>query len=82
MENLIDLNWQEASVRGRSKREIYRLMTMKAKCYLPPEPQATSEFVHDVMTGKKKVWIPVAYHYQGAEAQRRYHDSRTADTWP
>ena len=53
MDNYADLNGQEAAVRGRSKREMYRLMTMKAKCYLPPESQVTSEFVYDIMVGKK-----------------------------
>ena len=54
MERLEVLNWQEAAIRGRSKREIYRLLIMKAKCYLPPEPQANSDFIHDIMVGKKE----------------------------
>ena len=55
MEDHGELNWQEAAVKGRSKREIYRLMTMKGKYYLPPEDQTTSDFIHDVLVGMKKV---------------------------
>ena len=57
MKNFETLNWQEAEVKGRSKREIYRLMTIKGKYYLPPEPQADSDFIHDIMVGRKKVRI-------------------------
>ena len=55
MEDYEDLNWQEVSVKGRSKREIYSILVVKGKYYLPPESQANSTYIHDVMNGKKKV---------------------------
>ena len=55
MDNRINLNWKDAAVKGRSKREIYQILTMKGKFYLPPETQTTSDFIHDIMVGKKKV---------------------------
>ena len=55
MEDYEDLNWQEVAVKGRSKREIYRILAMKRKYCLPPESQTNSAYIHDVMNGKKKV---------------------------
>ena len=55
MEQTVNLNWKEAAVKGRSKREIYQLLAMKGKFYLPPESQANSDFIHDIMVGRKKV---------------------------
>ena len=49
------LNWKEIAVKGRSKREIYSILVMKGKFYLPPESQTNSDFIHDIMVGKKKV---------------------------
>ena len=50
-----ELNWQEASVKGRTKKEIYRIILMKGHYYLPPEVQWSSDFIHDIMVGKKRV---------------------------
>ena len=42
-------------VKGRSKREINRILAMKEKYYLPPESQTNLTYIHDVIKGKKKV---------------------------
>ena len=55
MEEFESLNWHEAAAKGRSKREIYTILVVKGKFYLPPEAQASSDYVHDVMTGRKRV---------------------------
>ena len=57
MEDYEDLNWQEVAVKGRSKREIYRILAMKGKYYLPPESQANLACIHDVVNGKRKLAI-------------------------
>ena len=54
------INWQEIAVKGHSKKEIYRILTLKGKYYLPPEPQANSDFIHDIMVGKKKVRLIIS----------------------
>ena len=54
MEEMESLNWQEASIKGRSKREIYKLFVTRGKYYLLLESQTSSDFIHDVMWGKKK----------------------------
>ena len=55
MDNHMSLNWKDAAIKGRSKREIYQILTMKGMFYLPPESQAKSDFIHDIMVRKKKV---------------------------
>ena len=34
------LNWQEVTVKGRSKKEIFRILVLKGKHYLPSESQS------------------------------------------
>ena len=55
MEEVVNFSWKDAAVKVRSKREIYQILTMKGKYYLPPESQSSSDFIHDTMLGKKKV---------------------------
>ena len=54
MESSGQLNWQAVAVKGRTKREIYRILVMKGGLYLPSESQASSDYIHDIMVGKKK----------------------------
>ena len=54
MEGFSQINLREAVVKVRSKREIYSILVTKGKFYLPPESQTNSDFVHDIMVGKKK----------------------------
>ena len=42
------------TVKKRSKREIYRILVMKGGLYLSPEFQASSEYINDIMVGKKR----------------------------
>ena len=53
MKKIEPLNWKAVSIKGRSKRKIYKLIVIRGKYYLPPESQTRSTFVHDVMCGKK-----------------------------
>ena len=55
MEEFGHINWKEAAVKGRSKKEIYSILATKGKYYLPPESQTNSDFIYDIMVGKKKV---------------------------
>ena len=49
------LNWRETVVKDHLKREIYSIYVMNGKFYLSPESQTNSDFIHDIMVGKKKV---------------------------
>ena len=41
--------------KAKRKVEIYRLLTMAAKVYLPPHPDGVSVlFMRDIMSGKKQ----------------------------
>ena len=55
MKDLSQINWKEAVIKGRCKREIYSIPVTKGKYYLPPKSQTNSDFKHDIMVGKKKV---------------------------
>ena len=62
-----ELNWTEAAMKGRTKREIYRILQMKGKFCLPPESQTNSDFIHDIMVGKKRVSIRNVLHWLGVK---------------
>ena len=55
MEQYADFNWQEAAVKGRMKKEIYTILAMRGKYYLSPKELANSEYIHDIMAGRKQV---------------------------
>ena len=40
-----------------TKSEMYKLLTHSGKYYLPPQSQADGDFIHDIMSGNKKVMI-------------------------
>lgn len=48
------INWKEVSVHVRSKREVYQLMSLQGGYYLPPIEQTNRDYIHDIITGKKK----------------------------
>ena len=55
MKQYANLNWHETSVKGRSKKGIYTILTMRGRYYLSPKEQASSDCIHDIMTGRKQV---------------------------
>ena len=32
-----------------------QLLLLKTSCYMPPETQSTSDLIHDIMKGRKKI---------------------------
>ena len=75
-----EMNWTEAAVKGRTKREIYRILQMKGKFYLPPESQTNSDFIHDIMVGKIRVSIRNVLHWLGVKNAWCYNDPRSSHT--
>ena len=51
------INVSELGVKGRSKNEMYRLLTVKAKIYLPPQKECSIYFIRDIFHGQKKVLL-------------------------
>ena len=49
------LNLAEVGNKGKSKWELYRLLTVEGGLYLPPEEQTNMEFISDVFFDEKKV---------------------------
>ena len=44
----------EISTHGRSKKEIYEILTMDANVYLPPIDQWNADFISDVISGENR----------------------------
>ena len=50
--NLIDLG-----MKARTKSEMYRLLTVDADLYLPPQREASIYFIRESVVGSKKVLL-------------------------
>ena len=50
-----NVNLMEVGTRAQSKAELYRLLTVEGNMYLPPQEQATMEFISDIAFQEKKV---------------------------
>ena len=50
-----NLNLNFLGLKAQSKNEIYRLLTVEAELYLPPQKETSIYFVRDVFHGNKKV---------------------------
>ena len=44
------------STKAQSKHEIYRLITVEANLYLPPEKEWSIYFIRDILQLKKRVF--------------------------
>ena len=49
------INVSQLGVKARSKHEMYRLLTVEAKIYLPPQKECSIYFIRDIFHGQKKV---------------------------
>ena len=45
----------DCGVKGKSKIEIYRILTTEGGVYLPPAKECNYQFIRAIMTGDKKV---------------------------
>ena len=54
---MITINLNQLGSKARSKNEMYRLLTVEAKIYLPPQKECSIYFIRDIFHGKKKVYI-------------------------
>ena len=52
-----NLNLNYLGIKAQSKNEIYRLLTVEAELYLPPQKETSIYFVRDVFHGHKRVNI-------------------------
>ena len=54
---MMSINLNQLGTKAKSKNEMYRILTVEAKNYLPPQKEWTIYFIRDVFQGKKKVKI-------------------------
>lgn len=48
------INVNELALKAKTKNEMYRLLTVEAQLYLPPQKECSIYFVRDVLCNKKK----------------------------
>ena len=52
---MMRINVNQLGAKARSKHEMYRILTVEAKIYLPPQKECSIYFIRDIFQGKKKV---------------------------
>ena len=52
-----DISLIDISVKARSKKEVYLVLTVEGELYLPPILDANRNYLKNIMSGKKKVYI-------------------------
>ena len=51
----VDFHVNEMKIHGRSKKELFNLLTIQGHYYLPSISQCNADFIAQIMTGGKKV---------------------------
>lgn len=51
----IEYSVDRIGLKARTKAELYKILTVEARLYLPPQQETSIEFIRDILTGKKKV---------------------------
>ena len=46
----------ELALKWSTKEEVYKVLTISGKVYLPPVQQVNWDFIHDLLWGDKKVY--------------------------
>ena len=54
---MIAINLAQLGTKAKSKNEMYRILTIEAKIYLPPQKECSIYFIRDIFLGKKKVIV-------------------------
>ena len=52
-----EINLNLLGTKAQTKNELYRLLTVEAKLYLPPQKETSIYFVRGIINGRKKVSI-------------------------
>ena len=56
-----ELNLSILGSKAQTKNELYRVLTVDAKLYLPPQKETSIYFIRGILNGKKKVLIFLTY---------------------
>ena len=50
-----EINLNLHGIKAQTKNELYRLQTVEAKLYLPPQKETSIYFIRGIINGRKKV---------------------------
>ena len=53
----MSINLAQLGTKAKSKNEMYRILTVEAKIYLPPQKECSIYIIRDIFLGQKKVTI-------------------------
>ena len=48
------INVIQLGTKAKSKNEMYRILTVEAKVYLPPQKECSIYFIRDIFNGKRR----------------------------
>ena len=51
----IGVNINSIGIKAQTKNELYRILTVEAKLYLPPQKETSIYFIRGILNGRKKV---------------------------
>ena len=52
-----ELNLSLLGSKAQTKNELYRILTVDAKLYLPPQKETSIYFIRGILNGKKRVFV-------------------------
>ena len=55
------INVSQLGTKSKSKNEMYRILLVEAKIYLPPQKEWSIYFIRDIFHGRKKVDIRLLF---------------------
>ena len=80
MEEEKDFMVHELGNASRSKKEVYDILTVKGGFYLPPIELANSDYISDILSDEKLVWIIfirfVGCQVKGCHSKKSAEDKR------
>ena len=50
-----EINISSLGMKAQTKNKLYRILTVEAKLYLPPQKETSIYFIRGVVNGRKKV---------------------------
>ena len=59
--NQVPIGINRLTVVANSKGEVYKLLKFTGKYYLPPLSHSDADYIHDILTGIKRVWAKYEY---------------------
>ena len=45
------------TAKANSKNEMFRILQLEGDVYLPPKSQANHNYISEILSGTKKVWL-------------------------